>query len=49
MYAMKKLLTEETDAVEIIRWQRMYDCLETCCDSYEDVADVIENIVMKNT
>jgi len=46
---MKKLLTEETDAVEIIRWQRMYDCLETCYDSYEDVADVIENIVMKNT
>lgn len=49
LYAMKKLLTEETDAVEIIRWQRMYDCLETCCDSFEDVADTIENIVMKNT
>lgn len=49
LYAMKKLLTEETDPVEIIRWQRMYDSLETCCDSFEDVADLIENIVMKNT
>jgi uncharacterized protein Yka (UPF0111/DUF47 family) len=35
--------------VEILTWSRMLDCLESCCDAMEDVADAVENIVMKNT
>lgn len=46
---VKKLLIEETGAVEINRWQRMYDSLKTCGDKCEDAADTIVNIVMMNT
>lgn len=47
--AMNKLFSEETDAIEVIKWTRMYDDLEECCDTFEQVADAVENIVMKNT
>ncbi|MEG1548257.1 MAG: DUF47 family protein [Clostridia bacterium] len=37
------------DPLYIMRWSRMYDGLEKCCDACEDVSDAIESVIMKNT
>lgn len=42
------LFTEEIDAKTLMIWEEIYYRLEKCCDSCEDVADIIETIVMKN-
>lgn len=44
-----RLYVEEKDPVYILSWTTMYNCLEKCCDNCEDVADMIEQIVMKNS
>ena len=46
--AMRRLYTEEKDAVAVIAWTAMFDRLEKCCDCCEHVADVVERVVMKN-
>lgn len=46
--AMRRLYTEEQDAVSVIAWTTMFDRLEKCCDCCEHVADVVERVVMKN-
>jgi len=47
--AIRRLYTEEQNAVAILAWTTMYDRLEKCCDSCEDVADTVEQIIMKNS
>lgn len=47
--AIRRLYTEEKDAVYILAWTTMYNGLEKCCDSCEEVADLVEQIVMKNS
>jgi len=47
--AIRRLYTEEKDAVAILAWTTMFDRLEKCCDSCEDVADTVEQIIMKNS
>lgn len=47
--AIRRLYTEEKDAVAILTWTTLYDRLEKCCDSCEDVADTVEQIIMKNS
>lgn len=47
--SIHRLYTEEKDAISIIAWTTMYDRLEKCCDSCEDVADMVEQIIMKNS
>ena len=37
-----------TDPVEIIKWKEIYENIETAIDKCEDVANVIESIVLKN-
>ncbi len=44
-----KLFHEEPDVRELIRWKDIYEKLERCADRCEDVANVIEDIVVKNT
>jgi predicted phosphate transport protein (TIGR00153 family) len=46
---MHDLHVSSDDPIEILTWSRLLDCLEKCCDAMEDVADAVENIVMKNT
>lgn len=43
-----KLFEEEKDIRELIRWKDIYEKLERCADRCEDVANVIEDIVVKN-
>ncbi len=42
------LFTNETNAIEIIRWNGIYDCFENTLDACEHVANLVEGIVMKN-
>lgn len=47
--AMRQLYTEGGDPVSVMAWTTLYDRLEKCCDRCEDVADVVERVIMKNT
>lgn len=47
--SMKKLYSEETDPIEIIKWSNIYSCFENATDSCERVADCIEDVIMKNS
>ena len=40
---------EEGNILEIIRWREAFEIMEHCCDAFEDVADIIESIIMKNS
>lgn len=48
MTAMRTLHTECKDPIEILAWREVYIYMEKCTDACEHVADVIEEILMKN-
>jgi hypothetical protein len=45
---LAKLFKSEPDVRELLKWKEVYEQLEACADRCEDVADVIEDIVVKN-
>jgi len=47
--AIRDLHTTCTDPIEIMAWSKNFDYLEKCCDACEDVSDVVESIIMKNS
>ncbi|MDQ6620722.1 MAG: DUF47 family protein [Pseudomonadota bacterium] len=47
--ALAKLFREEADAREIIKLKEIYQLLEAVTDKCEDVANVIEGIVLENS
>lgn len=47
--AMSRLFREEPDVREIIKLKAIYELLETITDKCEDVANVIEAIVLENS
>jgi hypothetical protein len=46
--ALGRLFDEESDPVLIIKWKEVYEHLEDASDRCEDVANVLEAIVLKN-
>jgi len=46
--AVRGLFETETDPIQIMKWKEMYDNLESITDACEDVANVIEGIVVKH-
>ncbi|WP_163195882.1 DUF47 domain-containing protein [Clostridium thermarum] len=46
---MRNLYKTTKDPVELIGWTEIYRRLEKCCDNCEEVANNLENIVMKNS
>ena len=42
------LFLEEKDPVELIKWKEIIEVLENAIDKVEDVANVIESVVLKN-
>jgi predicted phosphate transport protein (TIGR00153 family) len=46
--AIRELFLCETNAVEIIKWKDMFQLLEDSLDACEDVANIIEGVVMKH-
>ena len=47
--AMSRLFREEADVREIIKLKAVYELLETITDKCEDVANLIEGIVLENS
>ena len=47
--AMSKLFREEQDVREVLKLKAIYELLETVTDKCEDVANVIEGIVLENS
>lgn len=45
--AMKRLYLSDS-AKEIIAWSEIYRALENACDACEDVADIVESIIIEN-
>jgi predicted phosphate transport protein (TIGR00153 family) len=45
--AIAELFEQEQNAIEIIKWKDVYTILETTVDKCEDVANIIERIVLK--
>jgi len=46
--ALQRLFQEEKDAIVIIKWKEILDFLETATDRCEDVANVLEGVVIKH-
>ncbi len=43
-----QLFDEEKDSVQIIKWKEIYEVIETAVDKCEDVANVIEGVILKS-
>jgi uncharacterized protein Yka (UPF0111/DUF47 family) len=46
--ALTKLFKNEKDPIEIIKWKQLYELLEESMDSCENVANIVEGLVMKH-
>jgi uncharacterized protein len=47
--ALARLFKEEKDAVTIIKWKEIYELLETATDRCEDVANIVEGVVLEHS
>ena len=47
--AVRRLYKGQYDIMEVIGWTRIFERLEKCCDVCENVSDVIESVIMKNS
>jgi uncharacterized protein Yka (UPF0111/DUF47 family) len=47
--AVAALFDQEKDAIQLMKLKELYDLLEMTTDSCEDVADVLQNVVVKNS
>ena len=45
---LQELFLVETDAIALIKWQQLYELLEDGLDACEDVANIIEGVVIKD-
>jgi predicted phosphate transport protein (TIGR00153 family) len=46
--ALRRLFEEEKNALTVIKWKEMFDLLEEATDRCEDVANVLEGVVVKH-
>ena len=46
--AIGQLFDEEKDPISVIKWKEIYDILEEATDACEDVANLLENVVVKH-
>lgn len=46
--ALGHLFAEETDPINLIKWKEVYETLERSIDKCEDVANIIEAVMLKN-
>jgi predicted phosphate transport protein (TIGR00153 family) len=47
--ALARLFREEKDPIAVIKWKEIYETLEAATDRCEDVANVIEGVVLENS
>jgi predicted phosphate transport protein (TIGR00153 family) len=46
--ALARLFNEKNDPIEVMKWRDILDALETATDRAEDVANIIESIVLEH-
>ncbi|HJT24121.1 MAG TPA: DUF47 family protein, partial [bacterium] len=46
--AIAKLFKDEKDAIQVIVWKEIYEAIETSIDRCEDVANILEGVVLEN-
>ena len=46
---MARLFDEEKNAITIIKWKEIYENLESAADRCEDVANIIEGLVLEHS
>jgi predicted phosphate transport protein (TIGR00153 family) len=46
--AVRRLFEEETDPITVMKWKEILDILEAATDRCEDVANVLEGVVVKH-
>ncbi len=46
--AVTNLFRSESNAIEVIKWKEIYEYLEGTLDACEDVANIVEGVVMKH-
>jgi predicted phosphate transport protein (TIGR00153 family) len=47
--ALARLFREEKDPIAVIKWKEIYEMLEAATDRCEDVANIIEGVVLENS
>ncbi|HEY4184258.1 MAG TPA: DUF47 family protein [Polyangia bacterium] len=47
--ALARLFREEKDPIAVIKWKEIFEILESATDRCEDVANVIEGVVLENS
>jgi predicted phosphate transport protein (TIGR00153 family) len=47
--ALARLFRQEKDPIAVIKWKEIYETLESATDRCEDVANIIEGVVLENS
>ena len=47
--AIKELYKNEKDLIQIVKWSKVYETVEDCFDACENIADCIEEVLVKNS
>jgi len=47
--AVRELYKETNDVVGVIVLTKIYEKFEKCCDAFEDIANLIEEVILKNS
>ena len=47
--ASRSLREKGLDALDVLAWREIYDCMEECADACEHEGDCVETVIMKNT
>jgi predicted phosphate transport protein (TIGR00153 family) len=46
---IKEMFISEKDAIELMKWKEIFDTMENVLDNCEDVADLLDGLVVKNS
>jgi hypothetical protein len=46
--ALVEIVSHKDDIFNLIRWKEIYEMLEEATDRLEDVADVLQRVIIKN-
>jgi len=47
--AIARLMRDEKDPITVIKWKEIFELVESATDSCEDVANIIEGVVLENS
>ena len=47
--SMKDLFKNETDVLQVVKWQNIFNSLEDVLDACENVADAMERVIITNS